>query len=81
MTPFDPVLHDHEKRLKALEESRRSLEGQLIVMDALERKHAARMEAFDQFLAQQIQYEIEHEQQSQTYQQEHELAMKKFDEK
>jgi len=81
MTPLDPVLHDHEKRLKELEASRRSLEDQMIVMAALERKHAASIEAFEEFIAGQIQYEIEHEQKRKTYQQEHELARKEFDEK
>ena len=34
MSPFDPILHDHEKRLKMLEASRRDLEDQMVVMAA-----------------------------------------------
>jgi glucan phosphorylase len=88
MTPFDPILHDHEKRLKVLEASRRDLEDQLVVMAAMERKHAATRETWEEFLAQQVQYEIEEKNKRERDQREHkdwqahhELAMKEFDDK
>jgi hypothetical protein len=54
LTPFDPILHDHERRLKLLEASRRDLEDQMVVMAAMERKHAATVEAWEEFLSQQV---------------------------
>ncbi len=88
MTPFDPILHDHEKRLKLLEASRRDLEDQMVVMAAMERRTSARIEAFEEFIAEQIQYEIErerkqkeHDRQLKQWQDRHELIMKEFDDK
>ena len=88
MTPFDPILHDHERRLKMLEAARREMEDQLIVLDAIDRRHTARIEAWDEFLAQQIDYEIEEKRKREQAQREHEewkshheLAMKEFDDK
>ena len=79
MAPFDPILHDHEKRLKMLEASRRDLEDQLVVMAAMERKHAATREAWEEFLAQQIEYEIEQKKRDEAWKVHHELAMQEFD--
>jgi hypothetical protein len=86
MTPFDPILHDHEKRLKMLETSRRDLEDQLVVMAAMERRQTARIETWDDFMAQQIQFDIEEKSKREQAQREHEawkthheLAMKEFD--
>ncbi|HUE04026.1 MAG TPA: hypothetical protein VMR62_31030 [Bryobacteraceae bacterium] len=88
MTPFDPILHDHEKRIKLLEASRRDLEEQMIVMAAIERKHGATMEAWEEFLAEQIQREIEQKKRDEEWKAKHEdwkahheLAMKEFDDK
>jgi len=86
MTPFDPILHDHEKRIKLLEESRRQLEDQMIVMAAMERRHAANMEEFEEFIAQQIQYELERkrdeiecDRKDREWKARHELLMREFD--
>jgi hypothetical protein len=88
MAPFDPILHDHEKRIKLLETSRRDLEDQLVVMAAIERKHAATVEIWEEFMAQQIQYEIEQKKrdeqwkaQHEGWKSHHELAMAEFDDK
>ena len=81
MTPFDPILHDHENRLKLLERSRRELEDQMIVMAAMDRQHSARMETFREFIADQIQYDIERDQKQKEWQERHELAMREFDDK
>jgi soluble cytochrome b562 len=81
MTPFDPILRDHEKRLKMLEASRRDLEDQMVVMAAMERKHAATVEVWEEFLAQQIQYEIDQKKRDEEWKAHHELAMKEFDDK
>ena len=88
MTPFDPILHEHEKRLKVLEASRRDLEDQMVVMAAMERRQEARIETWEEFLLQQIQYEIEEKAKREQAQREHEawkahheLAMNEFDDK
>jgi hypothetical protein len=88
MAPFDPLLHDHEKRLKMLEASRRDLEDQMVVMAAMERRQTARIEAWEEFMAQQIQFELEEKSQREQAQREHkewqahhELAMKEFDDR
>lgn len=81
MTPFDPILHEHEKRLKMLEASRRDLEDQMVVMAALERKHAATMEAWEEFLSERIQYELEEKKRDKEWKSHHELAMREFDDK
>ncbi|HXM43142.1 MAG TPA: hypothetical protein VN924_18035 [Bryobacteraceae bacterium] len=81
MAPFDPILHDHEKRLKVLEASRRSLEDQMVVMAALERKHAATMEAWQDFLSERIQYDLEEKKRDDDWKAHHEVAMKEFDDK
>jgi hypothetical protein len=88
MTPFDPILHDHEKRLKLLETARRTLEDQMIVMAAMERRQTARIEVWEEFLSEQVQYEIDQKLKSEQAQREHEewkahheLAMKEFDDK
>jgi len=81
MTPFDPILHDHEKRLKMLEASRRDMEDQLIVLDAIDRRQTARIEAFEEFVAEQIQFEIEQKKRDEEWKAEHKLAMKEFDDK
>jgi hypothetical protein len=88
MSAFDPILHDHEKRLKLLEASRRDLEDQMIVMAAMERRQTARIEAWEDFMTQQIQFDIKEKSKRERAQREHEkwesrheLAMKEFDDK
>jgi|ERR1700691_3439178 glucan phosphorylase len=88
MSPFDPILHDHEKRLKMLEASRRDLEDQMVVMAAMERRQEARIETWEEFMYEQIQAEIEQKAKREQAQREHEewkthheLAMKEFDDK
>ena len=88
MAPFDPILHDHEKRIKLLEGVRRDLEDQMAVMAAMERRQTARIEAWEDFMSQQIQFDLEEKskrEQAQrvheTWQAHHELAMKEFDDK
>lgn len=81
MTPLDPILRDHEKRMTALEAARRRMEDDLIVMDAIQRRHAANMEAFEDFIAQQIEYEMERDRKHEDWKAHHELAMKEFDDK
>jgi hypothetical protein len=81
MAPFDPILHDHEKRLKLLEASRRDLEDQMVVMAAMERKHAATREAWEEFMAQQVAYEIERKKRDDEWKAHHEFAMREFDDK
>jgi hypothetical protein len=88
MTPFDPILHDHEKRLALLEASRRSLEDQMVVMAAMERRQTARIETWDEFMSDQIQYEIEQKKrdeawkaQHEAWKAHHELVMREFDDK
>ena len=88
MTPFDPILHDHEKRMKLLEASRREMEDQLIVMAARDRRLWAKMQEFEDFVAGEVQYQLErareqkeHERQVKEWQARHELIMREFDEK
>jgi len=88
MAPFDPILQDHERRSKRLAASRRALEEQMIALDAMETRHRTRMERFREFIAEQIQYEMERERklkarevQSNEWQDRHELAMRQFDDK
>ena len=81
MTPFDPILHEHEKRLKLLEASRRDMEDQMVVMAAMARRQSARIEAFEEFLYEQIQVEIEQKKRDEEWKAHHELAMREFDDK
>jgi hypothetical protein len=88
VTPFDPILHDHERRMKMLEASRRDLEDQMVVMAAIERRHAANMEEFEEFIAQQVQVELERkkydeerERKDREWKEQHELAMREYDDK
>ena len=53
MTPFDPIPHDHAKRLVLLEAARRTLEDQMIVMDAMERRNADKIQDCREWLAEQ----------------------------
>ena len=88
MIPFDPILHDHEKRLKLLEASRRTLEDQMVVMAAMERRQTARIEVWDEFISDQIQFEIEQKKRDEEWKAKHEewkahheLVMREFDDK
>jgi hypothetical protein len=81
MAPFDPILHDHEKRFKMLEAARRDLEDQMVVMAAIERRHAATMEDWEEFLSERVQYELEEKKRDDEWKARHELAMKEFDDK
>jgi hypothetical protein len=81
MAPFDPVLHDHEKRLRALDTAHRKLEDSMIVISEIERRQTARIDVLDEWMAEQAQYLVEQERQRVDWQAQHELAMKEFDEK
>jgi hypothetical protein len=81
MTPLDPVLHDHEKRLRALDAAHRKLEDSMIVMAEIERRQTARIDVLDEWMAEQAQFLVEHERQREDWQARHDLAMKEFDEK
>lgn len=88
MTPFDPILHDHEKRIKMLEAVRRNMEDQLIVLDAIQRKQAARIEKWEEFLSDRIDFELEQKKredqwkaQDEEWRAYHELKMREFDDK
>jgi hypothetical protein len=81
MTSFDPILHDHEKRMAIMAGVRRNLENQMIAMDAIERKHATTMKAWEELLACRIDYEMEEKKRDQEWKAHHELAMKEFDDK
>src|ERR1017187_7486236 len=75
MTPFDPILHDHEKRLAMLEAARRTLEDQMIVMDAMERRNADKIQDCREWLAEQTLYLAERERQQKEWQDRHDLGM------
>lgn len=77
MATFDPILHEHEKRLAVLETARRKLEDSMIVMAELERPQSSRTEAMDELLAAQTQSLIDQK----RWKTQHELAMKEFDDK
>ncbi len=81
MTPLDPILHDHEKRIKLLEDSRRRLEEQMIVMAAMDRRDANTIHECREWLADQTLYLAERERQHKEWDDRHELAMKEFDDK
>jgi len=81
MAPFDPILHEHEKRLALLEAARRTLEDQMIVMADLERRDADKIQDCREWLAEQTLYLAERERQHKEWQDHHELAMKEFDDK
>jgi hypothetical protein len=95
MTPFDPILHEHEQRIARLEASRRTMEDQLVVMAAVDRRLDATVARFTKFLDEQVAYEIaekkrdddwkaRHEQwqsRQEEWKAHHELAMKEFDDK
>ena len=88
MSPFDPVLHDHEKRLRALDTAHRKLEDSMIVISEIERRQTARIDVLDEWMAEQAQYLVEQERQRkdreqrlEEWQARHDLAMKEFDEK
>ena len=75
MTPFDPILQDHEKRLAMLEAARRTLEDQMIVMDAMERRNADKIQDCREWLAEQTLELAERERQQKEWQDRHDLAM------
>ena len=87
MAPFDPVLHDHEKRLRALDAAHRKLEDSMIVMGEIERRQSARIEALDEWVAEQAQYLIDKRQENERerkldeWRAHHDMAMREFDEK
>jgi hypothetical protein len=81
MTPFDPILHEHEKRMAMMAGLRRNLKNQMIAMDAIERRHAATMKAWEELIAERIDYELEERKRDQEWKAYHELAMKEFDDK
>ena len=80
MTPFDPILPTTSSASKLLEAARRDMEDQMVVM-AMERKHAATREAWEESLAQQVVYQIEQKKRDEEWEAHHELAMKEFDNK
>jgi len=88
MAPFDPILHNHEDRLKALEAARRSLDDSMIVMMEIERRHSAAIKDHEDWLAEEAAYLVEQERErkkrereQQEWKSHHELAMKEFDDK
>lgn len=81
MTPFDPILHEHEQRIARLEASRRTMEDQLVVMAAVDRRLDATIARFTEFLDEQVVYEIAEKKRDDDWKAHHELAMKEFDDK
>ncbi|MGA2136630.1 MAG: hypothetical protein ABSH50_30435 [Bryobacteraceae bacterium] len=45
MAPFDPVLHDHERRMKMMAALRRDTEERIVAMDAMGLRIAAHANA------------------------------------
>jgi hypothetical protein len=81
MAPFDPLLHDHEKRLGLMEGVRRDLEEQMVRMDAVERKHAATREVWNTLPGQRVVYQADPKRRHDEWWAYHRRAMKEFDDR